>query len=139
VLVRGVCDDMRVMQDEIFGPVLPIVSYRDLGEAIAYVNARARPLALYVFDNDADRVERVLAETVSGGVTVNDTLLHIAQDELPFGGVGPSGMGHYHGHAGFLTLSKQKAVFRQSRLSGIGLFKAPYGVRFERLMRLLMR
>lgn len=139
ILLRGVRDDMRVMQDEIFGPILPIVSYGDLGEAIAYVNARPRPLALYVFDDDAGRVERVLAETVSGGVTVNDTLLHIAQDELPFGGVGPSGMGHYHGHAGFLTLSKQKAVFRQSRLSGIGLFKAPYGARFERLIRLLMR
>ena len=139
VLVRGVRDDMRVMQDEIFGPVLPIVSYRELGEAIAYVNARPRPLALYVFDGDPARIERVLAETVSGGVTVNDTLLHIAQDELPFGGVGPSGMGHYHGHAGFLTLSKQKAIFRQSRLSGIGLFKAPYGARFERLIRLLMR
>lgn len=139
VLVRGVRDDMRVMQDEIFGPVLPIVSYRELGDAIAYVNARPRPLALYVFDSDPARVERVLAETVSGGVTVNDTLLHIAQDELPFGGIGPSGMGHYHGHAGFLTLSKQKAIFRQSCLSGIGLFKAPYGVRFERLIRLLMR
>ena len=139
VLVRGVRDDMRVMQDEIFGPVLPIVSYRELGDAIAYINARPRPLALYVFDSDPARVERVLAETVSGGVTVNDTLLHIAQDELPFGGIGPSGMGHYHGHAGFLTLSKQKAIFRQSRLSGIGLFKAPYGVRFERLIRLLMR
>ena len=120
-------------------PILPLVTYRDLGEAIAYVNARPRPLALYVFDDDPGRIERVLAETVSGGVTVNDTLLHIAQDELPFGGVGPSGMGHYHGHAGFLALSKQKAVFRQSRLSGIGLFKAPYGARFERLIRLLMR
>ena len=139
VAVLGAHDGMRLMQDEIFGPILPLVTYRDLGEAIAYVNARPRPLALYVFDDDPGRIERVLAETVSGGVTVNDTLLHIAQDELPFGGVGPSGMGHYHGHAGFLALSKQKAVFRQSRLSGIGLFKAPYGARFERLIRLLMR
>ena len=130
---------MRVMQEEIFGPILPLVPYDDLGQALAYINARGRPLALYVFDDDGQRVERVLAGTVSGGVTVNDTLLHIAQDELPFGGVGPSGMGHYHGHAGFLALSKQKAVFRQSRLSGIGLFKAPYGQRFEWLMRLMMR
>lgn len=139
VALLGAYDDMRVMQDEIFGPILPLVPYRDIGDAIAYVNARPRPLALYVFDDDPAGVSRVLSETVSGGVTVNDTLLHIAQDELPFGGVGPSGMGHYHGHDGFLTLSKQKAVFRQSRLSGIGLFKPPYGPRFERLIRLLLR
>jgi acyl-CoA reductase-like NAD-dependent aldehyde dehydrogenase len=139
VAILGAYDDMRVMQDEIFGPILPVVPYRDIGDAIAYVNARPRPLALYVFDDDPTGVSRILEETVSGGVTVNDTLLHIAQDELPFGGVGPSGMGHYHGHDGFLSLSKQKAVFRQSRLSGIGLFKPPYGSRFERLIRLLLR
>ena len=80
----------------------------------------------------------MLDETVAGGVTINDTILHIAQDELPFGGVGPSGMGCYHGDAGFRTFSAQKAVFRQSRLSGIGLFKPPYGKLFERLIRILL-
>lgn len=130
---------LRVMQDEIFGPLLPVVTYRDLDEAIAFVNARPRPLALYYFDRDQARIDRVLNETVAGGVTINDTLLHIAQDDLPFGGVGPSGMGCYHGFEGFQTFSARKAVFRQSRLSGIGLFKPPYGARFERLIRLLLR
>ena len=139
VALLNVSDDMQVMQEEIFGPILPLVPCRDTGAAIAYVNQRPRPLALYVFDHDRARIDRVLAETVSGGVTVNDTILHIAQDNLPFGGVGPSGMGHYHGHDGFLTFSKQKAVFRQSRFSGIGLFKAPYGKRFEQLIRILLR
>ena len=89
----GVNDRMRVMQDEIFGPLLPVVGYKDMDSAIAFVNARPRPLALYLFDDDAARIERVLARTIAGGVTVNDTLLHIAQESLPFGGVGPSGMG----------------------------------------------
>ena len=138
-LVTGVKDCMRVMQEEIFGPILPIVPYRTLDEAIAYVNARPRPLALYVFDHDRAAVERVLAETVSGGVTVNETLLHIAQEELPFGGVGPSGMGEYHGRAGFATFSKRKAVFHQSRFNALKLLRPPYGARFERLVRLLTR
>lgn len=137
--LTGVTDAMRVMREEIFGPLLPLVSYRDLGEAIAFVNARPRPLALYVFDRDAANVERVLGQTVSGGVTVNDTLLHIAQEDLPFGGVGPSGMGLYHGREGFETFSKKKAVFYQSRLNGLALFKPPYGVRFRRLVGLLLR
>jgi acyl-CoA reductase-like NAD-dependent aldehyde dehydrogenase len=130
---------MRVMQEEIFGPLLPIVSYDNLDQAIAFVNARPRPLALYYFDNNRSRIERVLDQTVAGGVTINDTLMHIAQDDLPFGGVGPSGMGCYHGFEGFETFSAKKAVFHQSRLSGIGLFKPPYGARFERLISLLLR
>ena len=138
-LVTGAKDSMRVMQEEIFGPILPIVAYRTLDEAIAYVNARPRPLALYVFDHDRATVERVLAETVSGGVTVNETLLHIAQEELPFGGVGPSGMGEYHGRAGFETFSKRKAVFHQSRFNALKLLRPPYGARFERLVRILTR
>lgn len=139
LLLLKVSERLRVMQDEIFGPLLPVVTYRDLDEAIAFVNARPRPLALYYFDRDQARIDRVLNETVAGGVTINDTLLHIAQDDLPFGGVGPSGMGCYHGFEGFQTFSARKAVFRQSRLSGIGLFKPPYGARFERLIRLLLR
>jgi len=130
---------LRVMREEIFGPLLPIVGYRDAADAIAYVNARPRPLALYVFDRNEQTIARVLDETVSGGATVNETILHIAQDDLPFGGVGPSGMGEYHGRAGFETFSKRKAVFRQPRLNLLGLFRPPYGPRFERLMRLLSR
>ncbi len=132
-------DGMRVMQDEIFGPLLPVLPYRDLDAAIAWVNRHPRPLALYCFENDAGRRDRVLHETVAGGVTVNDTILHIAQENLPFGGVGPSGMGHYHGIEGFRTFSKQKAVFYQSPLNGMALFNPPYGELFERLTRFLIR
>ena len=139
VAITGATDDMRVLQEEIFGPLLPIISYTDLDAAIDYVNRRPRPLALYYFASDAASIEKVLTETISGGVTINDTLLHIAQDDLPFGGVGPSGMGCYHGFDGFRSFSAQKAVFRQSRLSGIGLFKAPYGPLFERLIKVLLR
>ena len=135
----GVDDDMRVMQDEIFGPLLPILPYADLDAAIAYVNRHPRPLALYCFENDSARIDRVLNETVAGGVTVNDTLLHIAQEELPFGGVGPSGMGHYHGIEGFRTFSKMKAVFYQSGLNGMSLFNPPYGALLERLTKFLIR
>ncbi len=138
-LLTGVDDSMAVMREEIFGPILPVVSYRTLDDAIAFVNARPRPLALYVFEHENGAVEQVVRQTVSGGVTVNETILHIAQEELPFGGVGASGMGQYHGREGFATFSKRKAVFRQSNLNGLKLFRAPYGKRFESLVRLLLR
>jgi acyl-CoA reductase-like NAD-dependent aldehyde dehydrogenase len=138
-LLTGVDDSMAVMREEIFGPILPVVSYRTLDDAIAFVNARPRPLALYVFEHESGAVEQVVRQTVSGGVTVNETILHIAQEELPFGGVGASGMGQYHGREGFATFSKRKAVFRQSNLNGLKLFRAPYGKRFESLVRLLLR
>lgn len=138
-LVLGAPDDTRLMREEIFGPILPVVPYRTLDEAIGYVNARPRPLALYVFDHDRAAVARVLAETVSGGACVNETLLQLGQDDLPFGGVGPSGMGEYHGRAGFDTFSKRKSVFYQSRLNGLKLLRPPYGSRFEKLVRLLVR
>ncbi|MBK9609691.1 MAG: coniferyl aldehyde dehydrogenase [Betaproteobacteria bacterium] len=139
VALLGVTDGMRVMQDEIFGPLLPLVPYRALDDAIRYVAARPRPLALYYFGRGERDVERVLRETHSGGVTINDVILHIAQDDLPFGGVGPSGIGHYHGRDGFLAFSKAKGVFRQARLNGMGLFNPPYGQRFAHLVRLLLR
>jgi len=126
-LLTGTNDAMSVMQEEIFGPLLPVVSYQTLDEAIQYVNERPRPLALYYFDNDKANIDRVLAETISGGVTVNDTVLHVAQDDLPFGGVGPSGMGHYHGFEGFETFSKKKPVFYQSKWAGTSLLYPPYG------------
>ncbi|HNI73458.1 MAG TPA: coniferyl aldehyde dehydrogenase [Accumulibacter sp.] len=139
VILLDPADDLRVMREEIFGPLLPVRTYSSLDEALAYVNRRPRPLALYYFDQRSANIERVLDGSVSGGVTVNDVILHIAQDELPFGGVGPSGMGRYHGFAGFKTFSVERAVFRQSRLSGIGLFKPPYGALFDRLTRLMLR
>ncbi|MEO7743032.1 MAG: coniferyl aldehyde dehydrogenase [Usitatibacter sp.] len=138
-LVLDAPADARVMTDEIFGPILPVVPYRTLDDAIGYVNARPRPLALYVFDHDRGAIGRVLAETLSGGVSVNETLLHLAQDDLPFGGVGASGMGEYHGRAGFDTFSKKKPVFFQSRFNGLKLFRPPYGPRFEALVRFLVR
>ncbi len=135
----NVDDGMRVMQDEIFGPLLPVLPYTYLDAAIAHVNQHPRPLALYYFGNDSGPRDRVLNETVAGGVTINDTILHIAQEELPFGGVGPSGMGHYHGIEGFRTFTKQKAVFYQSWLNGMSLFNPPYGALFERLTKFLIR
>jgi len=138
-ILLDVTDAMAVMREEIFGPVLPVVGYGTLDEAIAYVNAKPRPLALYLFEHDRGAIDRVLARTVSGGVTINDTLLHVAQDDLPFGGVGPSGIGRYHGREGFETFSHLKPVFHQSRLNGLPLFRPPYGKRFEALIKLLVR
>lgn len=119
-------DDAKVMQEEIFGPLLPLKSYRTLDEAIAYVNAHDRPLALYPFSHDDATVEKILGATLAGGVSVNDTLFHFAIGELPFGGVGPSGMGAYHARAGFDAMSKQLPVFRQARLTGGDLLRPPY-------------
>jgi coniferyl-aldehyde dehydrogenase len=126
-LVLDVRDDMRIMQEEIFGPLLPIVAYRDLDEAIAFVNARPRPLALYHFGSSAANRRQVLARTTSGGVTINGTLLHYVQDDLPFGGVGPSGLGAYHGREGFRAFSHHKAVFEKSRWNGSAFLRPPFG------------
>jgi len=133
-LVIGAPDDSAVMQDEIFGPVMPVVPYSRLEDAIAYVNARPRPLALYYFDRDGERTRKVLSETTSGGACVNDTLLHVGQDDLPFGGVGPSGMGSYHGPEGFYTFSHKKAVMFQPRLNSAGLLSPPFGKTLDRLL-----
>lgn len=138
-LVLRAHDGMRIMQEEIFGPLLPILTYERFDQALGYVNDHPRPLALYGFEDDAERRRRILYQTVAGGVTLNDVLLHIAQDELPFGGVGPSGMGHYHGRAGFDTFSKAKAVFLQSRWNTLPLLRPPYGKMVERLLRLMLR
>jgi coniferyl-aldehyde dehydrogenase len=137
-LIIGAPDEAPVMQDEIFGPVLPIVAYKSLADAIAYVNARPRPLALYYFDRDASRVRQVLSQTTSGGACVNETLLHIAQDDLPFGGVGPSGLGAYHGREGFETFSHRKSVFHQARWNSASLLLPPYGQKMDRLLNLLV-
>ncbi len=115
-LIIDPTDDMSVMQDEIFGPILPIKKYKDIDSSIDYVNGKDRPLGLYYFGNDANEEEKVLTYTTSGGVTVNDVIMHITQEDLPFGGVGPSGMGSYHGYDGFKSFSHAKAVYTQSKL-----------------------
>ena len=133
-LLLQVNDDMHVMQDEIFGPLLPLVPYDSLDDALAYINQRPRPLALYYFGYARAEQEHVLQHSHSGGVCLNDTLLHVAQDDLPFGGIGPSGMGHYHGHEGFLTFSKAKAVLAKQRLNAARLIYPPYGKALQRLV-----
>ncbi len=138
-LILGATDAMLCMKEEIFGPVLPVLTYASLDEAIAYVNDHPRPLALYYFGHDRGAVDRVLSETTSGGVSINETMLHVAQDDLPFGGVGPSGMGHYHSREGFETFSKKKAVFRQSRINTTGFLRPPYGKLADRLLGLMLR
>ena len=125
-LVLDPGDDAKVMQDEIFGPIFPIKSYRTLDEAIAYVNARDRPLALYPFSHDRASIEKILRNTLAGGVSVNDTLFHFAITTLPFGGIGPSGMGAYHGRAGFDAMSKQLSILWQARRTGGDLLRPPY-------------
>ncbi len=138
-LVLGATPQMAVMQEEIFGPILPLLTYETLDQAIAYINGQPRPLALYWFGRDPANRDRVLAQTIAGGVTVNDTLWHIAVEDLPFGGVGASGQGAYHGETGFLTFSKQKPVFFQSRLAGARLLYPPYGKLFAGVLALLRR
>ncbi len=132
-------ESVTLMREEIFGPVLPLVTYREFDDVIGYVNARPRPLALYIFDDDRARIGRVLDACVAGSVAVNDTVFQFAQSRLPFGGIGPSGMGAYHGHAGFLAFSKQMPVFRQARWSATGWLRPPYGAQVERLLRFLLR
>ncbi len=136
-IVRNVNDDMKVMQEEIFGPILPVMTYDSIDQAIDYVNAHDRPLGLYYFGEDKAEEAKVLSRTISGGVTVNDVLFHNAMEDLPFGGVGPSGMGNYHGLDGFKTFSHARAVYRQSgldvgKLSG---FKPPYGKETQATLR----
>jgi coniferyl-aldehyde dehydrogenase len=133
-ILIGVRDDMLVMQEEIFGPVLPVVAYEELDDAIRYVNARPRPLALYYFDQDTRRAKHVLERTTSGGAAINETMLHAAVDSLPFGGVGPSGMGAYHGFEGFETFSHKKSVFTQARWNGAGMMAAPYTPWLEKML-----
>jgi coniferyl-aldehyde dehydrogenase len=134
-VVLGVTDDMRIAHEEIFGPILPIFPYRDIDDAIDYVNARPRPLALYYFGNDGPDRRKVLDRTTSGNVTI----MHVAQDDLPFGGVGASGMGKYHGVEGFRTLSHPKGVLVQGRWNAARLLYAPFGKRAEALLNFFLR
>ena len=131
--------DSALWRREIFGPILPIRGYRSLEEAVTAINAGPRPLALYPFSNDAATVRQLLDRVMSGGVSVNDALFHVGQHALPFGGVGASGMGHYHGEEGFRTFSKLRPVFYQARFSALKLLAPPYGRFADRVLAFLTR
>jgi len=131
--------DSLLMQEEIFGPVLPVIGYRSLDEALAFVAARSRPLALYVFTHDGRTRKRILDATPSGGVTLNGTMLHIAQNDLPFGGVGASGMGAYHGHAGFRRFSHARAVYDVGPVNAFERLGPPWGALARTAVRFLSR
>ena len=129
----------QLVQQEIFGPILLIVEYDSIDQAIDHIRQGEKPLALYLFSHDKPLIARVLQQTLSGGVVLNETMLHVVQDSLPFGGVGASGMGHYHGQEGFLTFSKAKPIFRQARCNGRGLLRPPYGWFARLLLRFMLR
>ncbi|ABM01058.1 coniferyl aldehyde dehydrogenase [Shewanella amazonensis] len=133
-LLTQVTDEMLVMQDEIFGPLLPVVPYDSLDEALSYINARPRPLALYLMSFDTATQDKVLSSTHSGGVCINETVFHVAADDAPFGGIGPSGMGHYHGEEGFRTFSHAKTVLKRGRLNTGKLVHPPYGNAIQTLL-----
>lgn len=138
-LIFSATDEMLVMQEEIFGPLLPVLTYKTIEDAIAYVNDHPKPLALYYFDQNSSRVKHLLDHTFSGGVTVNDCVFHLGQQRLPFGGVGSSGMGQYHGHDGFVTFSKQRGVMVQRSVASTSLFRAPFDRSKKTMIHLLLR
>jgi acyl-CoA reductase-like NAD-dependent aldehyde dehydrogenase len=131
--------ESALMREEIFGPLLPLIPYDTLDDALRYINTRDRPLALYLFDDDRATIDRVLHETISGGVAVNETLMHVACDSLPFGGVGASGMGAYHGYDGFVTFSKMKPVLTQPRFNARALIAPPYGARVKAILKMMLK
>jgi coniferyl-aldehyde dehydrogenase len=131
--------ECELLSREIFGPILPVVAYDSLDEVMARINAGPRPLALYPFSYDRQRVDHLLDHVMSGGVSVNDALFHVGQHDLPFGGIGESGMGHYHGREGFETFSKLRPVFHQSRFSTVGMLAPPYGRLADRMLSFLLR
>jgi len=130
-------DERLIMQEEIFGPLLPIKTYRDINEAIGYINTHPRPLAMYYFGSPTTKEARnALEHTISGGITFNDVAAHAGCETLPFGGVGPSGMGAYHGFDGYKTFSHARAVYIQARANLADLFgvRAPYGEKYEKIV-----
>ena len=138
-LLFNVSDDMLVMQREIFGPLLPIKTYQQADEVIAYINSKPRPLAFYPFTNDKALQQRYITQVMSGGVTVNHAILHVGQHDLPFGGIGDSGMGHYHGYEGFLTFSKLRPVFQQGAYNSVSMLLPPYGKLAEKMTDWLIK
>jgi len=138
-LVLDAPPDCALMQREIFGPILPVLPYDDVDEVVRQIQDGPRPLAFYPFTNNSGRLQYLLDHVMSGGVSVNDALFHVGQADLPFGGVGASGMGHYHGREGFETFSKLRPVFHQSRWSTLSLLYPPYGPKIEAVLRFLAR
>ena len=126
-IVLNAPDDSALLQREIFGPILPLRGYTDLATVVDSINAGPRPLALYPFSYDNARLQMLLDRVMSGGVSINDALFHVGQHDLPFGGIGDSGMGHYHGVEGFTTFSKLRPVFHQARFSSLKFLMPPYG------------
>jgi len=138
-IVLNPTEDMKIMKEEIFGPLLPVKTYKEVDEAVAYVNAHDRPLGLYYFGADSAEQEKVVTRTTSGGVTINDVVMHVSMEDIPFGGIGPSGMGAYHGIDGFRTFSHAKAVFKQATMDITAMTRPPYGAGFKRFLGLQIR
>ena len=138
-LVLNAPEACLLLQSEIFGPILPLRGYTELAQVVASINDGPRPLAIYPFSHDAAQVQMLLDRVMSGGVSVNDALFHVGQHDLPFGGVGESGMGHYHGVEGFHTFSKLRPVFYQARFSSLKFLWPPYGKLADRVLAFLTR
>lgn len=138
-LVLHAKEGRSLMTEEIFGPILPLIEYESMQQAIDFINHRPRPLALYLFSHDPDHQLHVMEETRSGGVCLNDVVMHVGQHELPFGGIGNSGMGQYHGYEGFLEFSKLRPIFHQAKRSAIALMRPPYGMRIRWVLRAMLR
>lgn len=132
-------DNTAIMREEIFGPLLPVHTYRDIDEVLDYINRRDKPLGLYLFSNDRTLQDKVIRNTLSGGVSINDCSFQVAQHDMPFGGIGASGMGHYHGKEGFAEFSKMRPIFSQFRFSALPLLYPPYGKVFNAIYRLMIR
>jgi coniferyl-aldehyde dehydrogenase len=137
-LVLNATEDMTLLQREIFGPVMPVIPYTDKEQVVEYINRRDRPLAFYPFTNQRDLQSFYLDHVMSGGACVNDALIHPGQHDLPFGGVGASGMGHYHGYEGFATFSKLRPVFYQARFSSLKFLAPPYGKLADRMLNIIL-
>lgn len=133
-LLLNVNDDMQLMQDEIFGPLLPILPYDSIDDAISVIKSRPHPLALYIMSFDNNTQKKIQRETISGGVAINDTIMHVAAEDAPFGGVGPAGMGHYHGVEGFRTFSKSKTILKQGKFHSTRFVHAPYGSLIQKII-----
>ncbi len=138
-LVLDVTDDMIIMQDEIFGPLLPVKTYNSEREVVDYINSHDRPLAFYPFTHNKRLQEFYIKNTMSGGVTINDVACHVLQHDMPFGGIGPSGMGQYHGYEGFVEFSKMRPVFHQPGFSAMKLLTPPYGARATKMLDLVVK
>lgn len=138
-LVLEPLDEMTIMQEEIFGPLLPIRPYDSIDEVIRYINERERPLALYLYSNDKAVQEKVIYNTLSGGMCINDSMLHVVQHDMPFGGIGNSGMGHYHAREGFIEFSKLRPVFKQGPFSAFLRMAPPYGKTFELMYKMMLK